>query len=149
MSDDSVFTYARGEHCLLVERATDRSGGPVAIGFIVGDTMVRKGVIVDRDKVGELFNALGAWLSEGDGQPYVLMTDDSRTRIFSEIHGEIAKLDTGRGTFGDESIDQMIDRKIGDVLPDLIGDKRSKFLRLATLAVSAIESIDRKAKEGH
>lgn len=159
MSDDNVFKYARGEQCLLVERATDSTGDPVALGFIVGDEAVRKGVIVDRDKVGELFNALGKWLGDiGDGEAIVEMIEPvERMRLFGEIHDERKRQDEQWG--GPEHDDTNTVGRWIHLIRDqatrvLVADmtiidptaarRRARFVKIAALAVAAIESIDRK-----
>lgn len=51
------------EQCLIVEPAGLHNDEADALGFVVGDTMVRKGVILPLRDVQALFDALGEFLS--------------------------------------------------------------------------------------
>lgn len=61
-----LYSFGSSQRCLIVQPViTQRDAPPDSLGFVVGDTMVRKDVVLPRENVGELFNAIGEWLSEG------------------------------------------------------------------------------------
>jgi hypothetical protein len=151
----AVFTFQQDpDHTLCVDAFLNDKG---ALEFVVGDMTVRKCVVLKRDDVGELFNALGKHLSSiADGGAIVEMIEPvERMRVFGEIHAERERQDEkwGGPAHDDEhdafewsrflqrqamAGEQAAHRQLGP-------EWRKRFVNIAALAIAAIESIDRQS----
>jgi hypothetical protein len=151
-----IFAFQpQGGHPMSVLEAINMEGKATALGFTVGD-VVRVGTMLPRADVGELFNALGAWLS--DGGLAVEIEPRERMAIFGEVHLERRAQDAQwGGAQHDEEHDaadwsRFMQQQAGKGFAEAhrqLGPKwRARFVKIAALAVAAVESIDRQTKVG-
>jgi hypothetical protein len=106
---------------------------------------------LDRDKTGALFNALGAWLA--DGSLAIEIEPRERMAIFGDIHLERRAQDEewGGPAHDDEHtvaqwltyIDYQMQRARKAYISSQPSYIRERFVKIAALAVAAIESYDR------